>query len=330
MKKYAFVFLCVLFWISACQKEDEAVAETSSVQRISVNVDELFQSFSFGSNGRTIEDLPGPEDFVYFLEISKEELEGWETYRESYYTYDGLSLPNTLDIELEPGYYYCYLTVYYMLTADDLSALDSSGFDASDWDQYEVKNSLEPEAETDTTIIISDTDLDYHFGLQHLGRVAQGFSGSFTHESTEIVISSFYKHYVNAYELLINNESNTGLLGDVMIRFNNEADSHPTSLVYANNVEDDFYFIHDHFHELSFIYEAPSGLTHLFYQTGGGFYLESALEFYYLEIAIPEILTDEQGEFLGLGEGNPTLSIDTPSFLDELDFTEGDTLHLGG
>ena len=309
MKKiFLGVVSLLVFFLSACtDKEEDTPSEEVLNQPLKLKIDEGFDLYSpstgneiTGVNGNNGSGAPGFGDLLYELSVySSREGGGFNKSPSYFYMYDEIINNNSLYLNLESDLEHFFrLDAYYILSEDEISSAIAAGLTTEELD---VTNSTREDAEVDTTVTILERLQQmpsFSFGTHHLKQIFAMTSGHFIpnpEDTVQFLINHETTSGPRIFDINIDNSNNPSLPGSIVLEIDG-GNTDPISFD-IDSIPDGLFITYDWLSRLELFYVSPTEVRASIgkKETGLGGYQRV---FYTLNVTVPEVITDENGEFV--------------------------------
>ncbi|MEH0154751.1 hypothetical protein V6R21_11470 [Limibacter armeniacum] len=317
--------IVTLLFIS-CDQYDEKDQINNAETMISLNVGALLEEYQQEQSNYKIanKNIPDFEDLVYLIEVLEKVGDGdYQRINYAYYDYEYIVQNGTINISLAPlKTYELNFKANYMLSNEEVLAAQNDNLIT---EVINITNSMSDEATVkSTTTILNDTQYlpSFSFGKHTLNWMFGYASGDITPPADTV---TFYIALFGPRLFDLNIHSapiNANLLGDVYLRFNGSNDSITFNI--DEMPADQLLATRDYLYGLQVLYKSPSDATSSILNYENNFN-SFTLSYMYLNINIPEIPTNDLGEFTGAENGN---EVQDMSILFNESLYEKDTINI--
>ena len=334
MKKQLLILIpVILLSVVSCTEKPATPLEGGKIinQQIHLNLDQFVSVFFNDKklNERTNEEeIASYEDLIFGVGLNKNIDNGdgnyiWTVDEYTELRYKSLK-ESTLNYRLNEGYEYSVtVKAFGMLKSQaEIDLAESNGLNVDEITLYtDVSQSV-----VDTIVygVRFNNQIRFTFDYFLLNEFFYVGSSSFTPSEGNIITVDLDNNYgANALDLNIDN-LNSPLQGKVIVQFNGSYGNHD---LYLDSIPDKYLYISEQLSGLQLIYESPTNVrTVLFAKDDFYNVLTGYFKLFTFNITIPEINTDQDGEFVGTGAFKTQ-----PLFinLNENLFTPSDTINIG-
>ena len=293
--------------LNACNSNDNDVEPVNelSQQPFVFNLDDVFELYSSLTNteinGRVMsEDVPNFDDLVFELSIfSQTILGGFVPTEQYYYSSTGIINSETLVFNLEPNREYLFeLSAYYMLNTNETLRANVKGLKTK---QVPITNSILTNADVEATVTILDEtweEIDLSFGTHHLGMMFSLLTHLVAPDPSDTISFSLTRQTLGGpklFDINIDNPYNHDIAGTILLEF--EGLNRGPISVAVDTIPDEIFISYDYVSRMELFYNSPTGVkTSMMKKDRGlGGY---DLVFFVLNVNIPKIETDANGEFI--------------------------------